>query len=186
VGDAPQQFGLWPAALVPARPQPDLVGQQQRRAAPEDVTITDPDGKVAHRTLAATAPGRAVTTLPATTPGVWQASDGIRSAYAAAGAANPPELADLRATATVLAPLARASGGGVHWLAASTPGAAPIMPEQRRTEPERSASGSAWIGFERRHDHLVTGIASLALLPAWIALPAMLGLLLAAWRREGA
>jgi hypothetical protein len=32
----------------------------------------------------------------------------------------------------------------------------------------------------------VTGIASLALLPAWIALPAMLGLLLAAWRREGA
>jgi uncharacterized membrane protein len=155
-------------------------------AAPEDVTITDPDGKLAHRTLEATAPGRAVTTLPAITPGVWQASDGVRTAYAAAGAANPPELADLRATATRLAPLARASGGGVHWLAASTPGAAPIVPELRRTEPERTASGSAWIGLERRHDHLVTGIASLALLPAWIALPALLGLLLAAWRREGA
>jgi hypothetical protein len=32
---------------------------------------------------------------------------------------------------------------------------------------------------------VVTGIASLALLPAWIALPLMLGLMVLAWRREG-
>jgi hypothetical protein len=31
----------------------------------------------------------------------------------------------------------------------------------------------------------VTGIASLALLPSWGALPLMLGLLVLAWRREG-
>jgi len=50
---------------------------------------------------------------------------------------------------------------------------------------DRPAAGSSWIGLERRHDHVVTGIASLTLLPAWIALPLMLGLLVLAWRREG-
>jgi hypothetical protein len=133
-----------------------------------------------------TSPGRATVSLPATTPGVWQASDGSRTAYAAAGAADPPELADLRATATKVGPLVRASGGGVHWLDSGKPGAAPAVPELRRTEPDRSATGSAWIGLERRHDHLVTGIAALTLLPSWAALPLLLGLLLLAWRREGA
>ena len=111
--------------------------------------------------------------------------DGTRSAYAAAGAANPPEFADLRATATLLRKLVRASGGGVHFIGTGMPGAPPDVPDLRRTEPDRPAAGSSWIGLERRHDHVVTGIASLALLPAWIALPLMLGLLVLAWRREG-
>jgi hypothetical protein len=153
-------------------------------APPGQVTVTDPDGKTQRLNLTATSPGRATTALPATTPGVWQASDGSQTAYAAAGAANPMELADLRATATLLRKLARASGGGVHFIGTGTVGAPPDLPELRRTEPDRSAAGSSWIGLERRHDHLVTGIAALALLPAWIALPLMLGLLVLAWRRE--
>jgi uncharacterized membrane protein len=149
---------------------------------PGDVTVTDPDGKTQKLALTETAPGRATTGLAATTPGVWQATDGQRTAYAAAGAANPLEIADLRATATLVGKLARASGGGVHWLGTA---ASPDLPELRRTEPDRGASGSSWVGFERRHDHLVTGIAALALLPAWVALPLMLGLMVGAWRREG-
>jgi len=151
-------------------------------APPGDVTVTDPDGKTQTLKLTETAPGRATTGMAATTPGVWQVNDGQRTAYAAAGAANPLEIADLRATASLAGKLARASGGGVHWLGSA---AAPDVPELRRTEPDRGASGSTWIGLERRHDHLVTGIAALALLPSWIALPLMLGLLLGAWRREG-
>ena len=121
----------------------------------------------------------------AATPGVWQANDGARTAYAAAGAANPPELADLRATGTLLRKLVRASGGGIHFIGTGTDGAPPDVPDLRRTEPDRPAAGSSWIGLERRHDHLVTGIAALTLLPSWIALPLMLGLLILAWRREG-
>jgi hypothetical protein len=155
-------------------------------APPGAVTVTDPDGKVQTLQLTDTTPGRATASRPASTPGVWQASDGTHTAYAAAGAANPPELADLRATATVMRRVARASGGGVHFIGTGTPGAPPDMPELRRTEPDRTAAGGSWIGLERRHDHLVTGIAALALLPAWAALPLMLGLLLLAWRREGA
>jgi hypothetical protein len=109
-------------------------------------------------------------------------SQGQQSAYAAAGAANPPELADLRATASVAGGLTRASGGGVHWLAADND---VNVPELRRTEQGSTASGSAWIGMERRHDHVVTGVAALELLPGWVSLPVMVGLMLLAWRREG-
>ncbi len=118
--------------------------------------------------------------MPAPLPGVWQATDGTRTAYAAADAANPQEIADLRATGTLLGPLARASGGSVHFL---DPDGAP---ELRRTESGREASGARWIGLTRRHDHLVTGIAALPLLPPWAALPLILGLAVLAWRREGA
>jgi hypothetical protein len=150
---------------------------------PADVVITDPDGKKETVRLHVDQPGRATAVRTAAVPGVWQVTQGTgpgaRSAYAAAGAANPPELADLRATATVAGPLARASGGGVHWLEGAE------VPELRRTEDDRSASGSAWIGLQRRHDHVVTGVAALELLPGWLSLPIMLGLLVLAWRREG-
>jgi hypothetical protein len=146
---------------------------------PADVVITDPDGTKETVKLHEDSPGRATATRAAPVPGVWQVTQGTRSAYAAAGAADPPELADLRATATVAGPLARASGGGVHWLAGAE------VPELRRTEDDRSASGSAWIGLQRRHDHVVTGVAALELLPGWLSLPIMVGLLVLAWRREG-
>ncbi len=146
------------------------------------VTVTDPDGKAQVLTLADRSPGRMVASTPATTPGVWQVTDGTRTAYAAAGAVNPVEIADLRATASLIGKLTRASGGGVHWLGSA---AAPDVPELRRTDAGRGASGGSWIGLERRRDHVVTGVSALALLPAWLSLPLMLGLLLLAWRREG-
>ncbi len=151
-------------------------------APPPAVTVTAPDGKTQELALTATAPGRAKAGVPVTMPGVWHVTDGERSAYVAAGAANPLEIADLRATATKVGKLARSSGGGVHWLGAA---AAPDIPELRRNEPDRAASGDGWVGLQRRHDYVVTGVASLSLLPAWAALPLILGLLLGAWRREG-
>ncbi len=142
------------------------------------VGVIAPDGARSELALTEQRPGRATGSMAATAPGVWQVSDGVRTAYAAAGAANPLELADLRATASKLDSLARDSGGGIHWL---DPRGAP---EMRRSEPERDASGSAWIGMQRRHDHLVTGISAAPLLPPWLALPLLLGLVVAAWRRE--
>lgn len=149
---------------------------------PADVTVTDPDGKITKLVLKKTGPGRADATLPAPTPGVWKVTDGRRTAYAAAGAANPREMEDLRATASIVGPLARQSGGGVHWLGST---AHPDIPQLERTEPGDPASGRSWIGLERRHDHLVTGVSALTLLPPWAALPLLVGLMVLAWRREG-
>ena len=146
------------------------------------VSVIDPDGKTETVPLRDVSLGRSAASVAAVTPGVWQISDGTRSAYAAAGAANPPELADLRATGTAIQKLARSSGGGVHWLGASSN---PDIPDIRRTEAGRTASGPSWIGLERRRDHFVTGVSALALLPTWFSLPLMLGLMVMAWRREG-
>ena len=67
----------------------------------------------------------------------------------------------------------------MHWLDPAG------VPELRRVEAGREAAGAAWIGLQRRHDHVVTGIAALPLLPPWLALPLILGLVLLAWRQEG-
>jgi hypothetical protein len=94
---------------------------------------------------------------------------------------NPLEIIDLRATAGVAGKLAHASGGGAYFLGTR---AALDPPTLRRTEPDRSASGGHWIGLWRRHDDIVTGVASMALLPSWLSVPLLLGLLALAWWRE--
>jgi len=148
-------------------------------ASPElDVEVTDPDGGTTKVRLQQDKPGQARATLAAPRPGIWRVTQGTRSAFAAANSANPREIADLRVTAALAAPLARQSGGGVHWLGASQ------LPELRRTEAGNTASGSTWIGLQRRHDHLVIGVAAMDLMPSWLCLPLILGLILAAWHRE--
>ncbi|MCB4822167.1 hypothetical protein [Roseicella aerolata] len=158
----------------------------QRRSVeagpPPEVTVTAPDGSTRRAPLQPGPGGRATAELPAAQPGVWQVSDGQRSAFVAAAAANPLEVADLRADPARLAPLLAATGGAAHWLGA---GAEPALPELRRVAPGRDAQGAGWIGLRRNGDHTVTGIAAMPLLPPWLALPLVLGLAVLAWRREG-
>ena len=146
------------------------------------VTVTPPSGAKHTLALVQTAPGLAIATLPITgsaaQSGVWQVDDGTHTAFAAAGHDNPQESFDLRATAERLQPLVRSTGGGTVWLGAAGPPAVRLVGE------ESTAAGSGWIGLRQRGAHLVTGVSSTPLAPAWLALPILLGLLLAAWRRE--
>ena len=140
--------------------------------------ITPPEGAKRDLALTQTSPGRADGEMDAAAPGVWRVEDGDRVAFAAAGQDNPLEFADLRATADRLAPLVRASGGGVIWLGATG------APRLVRVADGQTAAGPGWIGLRRRGAHLVTGVETVPLMPAWAALPLLLGLALAAWRRE--
>jgi hypothetical protein len=149
---------------------------------PPELTVTAPDGTVSRHRPEPGAGGRATLEMPAEQPGVWQATDGRRSAFAAAAAANPPEVADLRADGAKLAPVLAATGGALRWLGT---GAEPVLPELRRVAPGRDAHGNGWIGLRRNGDHTVTGISALPLLPPWLALPLVLGVAVFAWRREG-
>ncbi len=144
------------------------------------VTVTAPDGTRTEVELTTTGPGRASGQMPASLPGVWRVGDGKEQAFVAAGAADPLEMADLRATASLLAPLVRASGGGIDWLGAGG------VPALRPVERGETAAGRGWIGVVRNHAHLVTGITSVPLLPSWAALPLLIGLMILAWQREGA
>ena len=75
--------------------------------------------------------------------------------------------------------MVRASGGGVFWVGDGT------VPEIRRVSPGRVASGHSWMGLRENGDYLVAGFSETPLVPALAALLLAIGLLLAAWRREG-
>jgi hypothetical protein len=147
--------------------------------APPQLEVTSPSGTVTRHAATEAAPGRAILELPATEPGVWRISDGTRFAFAAAGAANPAEIADLRASDQPAQAAARLSGGSVTWLSASG------VPNLRPVAAGRDSAGAGWIGLRRNRDHLVTGIADLPLMPPWAALLFIVGGLVWAWRREG-
>jgi len=147
--------------------------------ASTDVSVTPPSGASKTVLLKSSGPGRATASLDAPAPGVWQVSDGTHLAFTAVGLDNPLEYADLRATADRLRKLTTSSGGGVAWLADGTPAL-------RFVNERDVASGPGWIGLARRGAHLVTGVATVPLLPPWLALPILLGLVVGAWRREAA
>ena len=150
--------------------------------APPEITVTAPDGTVTRAMPEAAEGGRAVLSMPAAMPGVWHATDGRRTAFAASAATNPLEVADLRSDAARLRPLLTGTGGVARYLGGD---ATPVVPELRRVAPGRDVAGAGWIGLRRNGDHTVTGISAIPLLPAWLALALVLGAALMAWRREG-
>jgi hypothetical protein len=155
-----------------------LVERRSLSPGDVDVTITDASGQSRTLRLEAGHDGLARGEVKAEEAGLWRISDGVHTALAAAGRINPPELADLRATPDRLAPLTKATGGGIAWLADG-------IPEFRRTLPGRDAAGRGWLGIQRNNSYSVTGLAEVPLLPALLLLAATLGGLAGAWWREG-
>ncbi|HXP31717.1 MAG TPA: hypothetical protein VN832_11540 [Stellaceae bacterium] len=143
------------------------------------VQITGPDGKPQTLALTPDGGGRSAGSIALSESGLYRASDGQRTALAAAGALNPIELADVRTTDEKVKADVQASGGSIHWIG---PGS---VPEVRRVEPGRSAAGRGWMGFRANGDYVVTGVKETPLLPGFLALILALGALLLAWRREG-
>ena len=143
------------------------------------VQVTDPAGMTTALRLDDSADGIGRGEMPAPQTGLWRVSDGVHTAFAAAGRLDPPELADLRATPDRLAPLIAATGGGSTWLINAG------VPALHRVAPGQSAAGDGWLGVQRNQAYAVTGLAEVPLLPALLLLAAGLGGLSAAWWREG-
>ncbi len=143
-----------------------------------DVTLTMPSGKTVALPLTKAEPGIWRASAKAGDLGLYRASDGILSTVTAAGPLNPKEVADMRATDTVLALQAAATGGSVHWLEDG-------IPEVRRVDAGATASGSGWIGLRSNGAYRVTALEQSKLMPQWLALILIVGALLLAWRLEG-
>jgi hypothetical protein len=147
-------------------------------ASAKPVTLTAPSGKTSSVELTKTEPGLWSGAAKVSELGLYRLTDGTLSAVAASGPLNPKEVADMRATDSILAPLAKASGGSVHWLSDG-------LPSIRRVEPGARASGTDWIGLRQNGAYRVTSVQQEPLLPAWLAVILLLGVLLLAWRVEG-
>lgn len=156
-----------------------VVTRQSLQPDDRPVQVTAPDGKQRTLSLAPQSGGRSVGTMPVTASGLYRVSDGTRRALAAAGALNPVEMSDVRATDRKVAADVAATHGGTFWV-----GPGPI-PDIRRVDPGDSTSGHGWIGLRRNGDYIVTGVGETPLLPGLLALILALGAFLLAWRREG-
>jgi hypothetical protein len=159
----------------------DRLAVTRQSLEPDDkpVTVTLPDGTTQSLALSPDHGGRSTGTLAIAQMGLYRVTDGAHTALAAAGPLNPIEFADVRATPEKLGPVSRASGGGVFWIGSGA------IPEVRRVSAGRAAAGQHWMGFRENGDYVVTGFSELPLIPAFAALLLTIGLLLAAWRREG-
>jgi len=143
------------------------------------VTLSYPSGKRATLVLAKIEPGVWRASAKADELGLYRLTDGTLNTVTATGPLNPKEVADMRATDTILKSVANATGGSVRWLADGG------VPKIRRVAPGRLAAGDDWIGLRANGAYRVTSVEQEQLLPAWLALLLVLGTLLLAWRLEG-
>jgi hypothetical protein len=144
---------------------------------PVEVSVRTPSGQDRSMMLTPNGDGPAQAMLAADEPGVWRFDDGQHKAVAVVGAELQKELADVRATDSVLAPLVKAKGGAVDWISDG-------VPDTRLARAGQTAAGRGWIGFAGGVDYVVKGVRELPLMPEFLALLAVLAALAAAWARE--
>ena len=155
-----------------------VVSRRSLDASERRVVVTGPAGEERSAILAPAENGLAQARIGVEGIGLYRLDDGDKTAVAAVGPLNPLELADVRATAERLAPAAQATGGSITWLAARA------VPDVRRVGLGQTAAGPGWIGLVRNDRYLVTGVAQLSLMPPWLALVLILGLIAWCWWRE--
>lgn len=156
-----------------------LVERQSLESQPVDATITTPSGREQPLRFEPEADGTARARFKAEEDGIYRIAAGEHTTYATARPIAPIELADMRATDRIVAPVAEATGGTVRWLAQEG------VPDLRRVEPGRRAYGRGWLGIHHNGAYRVLGTTETALLPAWLALLLLLGAAAMAWWREG-
>ena len=156
-----------------------VIERRSMKSDPVDVVVTAPSGAEQRLQLTPGADGKASARVAAAEDGLYRVTDGTHTAYAAPRPISPVELADMRATAERLAPIANATGGAVRWLAQDG------VPEIRRVDPGRATAGRGWIGLRANGAYDVQGAVETPLLPPWLALGLLLAVAALTWWREG-
>jgi len=147
-------------------------------AAP--VTVTTPSGEKRTLALAQVEPGLFRALTPANELGLWRATDGQLSTLVNVGPINPLEFAAVTSTKEVMAPIAKATGGGV-WRLADLGG----IPRIVGVHSGERFAGSDWLGLKLRDASIVRGIGLFPIFAGLSGLLLLLAAISAAWAREG-
>jgi hypothetical protein len=163
-----------------ARMEGTRLNVTRRSVEPDNSTVevTSPSGATSTVALTPGIGGRSTALVPVTETGIYRVKDAKHTALAAVGNLNPLEFADLRTSGALLAPLAKATGGGIAWMADGAP-------ELRRVRSGRVTSGSDWLGIMDNRNFSVKSVHEAPLMPALLVLLLGLGALMLAWRAEG-
>jgi len=163
----------------------EATGQQMRvirRSLSDEVgpvTITTPSGEVVERDLEEVSPGRFETLYDGPEIGLYRLENGEESAVIGLGPAAPVEFERTIASDAALRPVIDATNGGVKAMMADG------VPRIREVREGRPAAGRGWIGITPRGAYETMSVSQMALLPPWLVLLLVSGLILAGWLREG-
>jgi hypothetical protein len=144
----------------------------------DPVTVTLPSGKTETVPLAEEVPGIWRGRIDITEAGLHRLGDGKLKAVAAAGDADAREASEIATTATKLAPVAAATGGGISWIEDG-------MPRLVKVDPGRTMAGSGWLGLRANNAYRVTAVTELPLFSTLLSLAALLMAACSMWYREG-
>ena len=150
----------------------------------EPVTVTAPSGKEETVTLDQGERGTWRKALNVTEQGVYRVSSGKLASVATVGNANARELAGVTATDQTLGPILEETGGGAFWLGRNETDAA-ALPRLAMLRSGKVMHGDDWLGLRKREAYNVTGVRLFPLFTGFLALALLLGVLAAAWYREG-
>ncbi len=153
-----------------------------RRSLAEElgaISVTGPDGTVVELETTQASPGRWTAEFEGEENGLYRLSDGELDAVIAVGPTAPREFEQTMASADILKPILTATVGGVLRLEEVS------EPRLRSVRAGRSAVGRGWLGVTPRNAYLATDIRQTPVLPAWVLLMLVAGLMVAAWRFEG-
>ncbi|MEY8880445.1 hypothetical protein [Donghicola sp. XS_ASV15] len=162
----------------------EAIGQEiriVRRSLTGDVgavTVTAPDGTESEVILEEMSPGHYEALITGDEMGLYRLAEGEHEIVIGLGPAAPREFEETIASGALLDPVLAATGGGVWRM---TDG----LPSIRDVRPGRPAIGRGWIGLTPRDASEARDISRVPLLPAWMVLLVISGLVIGAWLREG-
>ena len=144
----------------------------------DPVTVTLPSQATTSVALTEKSPGRWQGSLKVSEAGMYGLNDSKLQAVAAAANADAREMQDILATPTRLAPIAKATGGGVAWLEDG-------MPRIIKISAGHQMAGSGWLGLKANDAYRVTAVNEYPLFASLLALAALLLAVCLMWTREG-
>ncbi|WP_371225030.1 hypothetical protein [Roseovarius sp. 2305UL8-3] len=142
------------------------------------VTIITPSGEELELTLDEVSPGRFETVFDGPEIGLYRLANDEHSAVIGLGPASPVEFEETLASGEALRPLIESTNGGIRALEDG-------VPRIRAVREGRPAAGRGWIGITPREAYETLNVTQIALLPAWLVLLLISGLIVGGWLREG-
>jgi hypothetical protein len=144
------------------------------------VIMTAPDGTEITLPLSQVAPGQFTGQISPDQQGLYRVIDpasGLRR-VAVFGPTAPREFENTIASDAMITPIADETGGGVFFLDQG-------LPDLRRVSVNQRVSGRGWMGVTPRGAYTTADIRVWLLVPVWVYLLLVAGLIGAAWMREG-
>jgi hypothetical protein len=157
-----------------------IVERRSLKPVSGPLVIENPSGQFITLAMQPAGPGLWTQRFPVTEPGLYNIQVDTKTTVLVAGAERSQEWQDLTPTATLLAPLIAARGGGQFAIANATDVEALNL---RRVAPGRDAAGRNWLGLINHDGYGVASLRREAVLPGWAwALLALFAAALGWWR----